>query len=118
MEPFVQNIYRDIEILARFIDAMEPLSGPSGYSLNIKYVADNSIEPPVIYVNVYEGADNCIYDDYVDQNTTLRQFERTIDRLRGFVTYCLKAIENKTSFSEEWRKAHDRPKDEVEDTPF
>lgn len=117
MEPFVQNIYRDIEIIARFIDAMEPLSGPSGYSLTIKYVADNSIEPPVIYVDVYEGASSCIFDAYVDQNTTLRQFERAIDRLRAFVPYCLKAIENKTSFIEEWNKAHSC-NEEVEDTPF
>lgn len=117
MEPFVQHIYRDIEIIARFIDAMEPLSGPSGYSLTIKYVADNSTEPPVIYVDVYEGAYCCIFDAYVDQNTTLRQFERTIERLRSFVPFCLKAIENKTSFSEEWSEAHSR-KDEIDDYPF
>lgn len=111
----VQQILRDSEIISRFIEAMEPLSGPSGYALNIKYVADNATEPPVIYVNVYEGVNNCIFDTYVDQNTTLGQFSDTLSRLRKIIHYCQKAVQNKTSYDEEWRKVTADPEP---DLPF
>ena len=104
------NIYEPQEIIKRILKEVEPLDGPSGYPVQIKYVADNSTEPPVIYVDIYEGADRSVFDMYVDQNTTLNEFEgklysRGLHSLRSRVYLCLEARRLKTSFDEELRKA-------------
>ena len=118
MTDLVQGVYTDAEIIARIIDAAEPVSGPSGYPLTIKYTADNSTEPPVIYVDFYEGDHNCLFDMYVDQNTTLSDFNYLIKRMRNVAELCAKAHQNKTTFQEEWQKMKAAKDESEEELPF
>lgn len=116
------SVYEPHEIIHRLIKETEPLDGPSGYPVNIKYVADNSTEPPVIYFELYEGVNRIVFDMYCDQDTTLKEFEgklysRGLHSLRSSVSLCLDAIRNKTSFDEELDKAI-KKKNGNEDNPF
>lgn len=107
---FLYGVYEPDEIIRRLIQEVAPLDGISGYPVTIKYVADNSTEPPVIYFDIYEGADRSVFDMYIDQNTTLAEFEKKLYSVRPFglrrcVAMCCEAIKNKTSFDVEFHKA-------------
>lgn len=114
------DVYEPDEIIRRLIRETSPLDGITGYSVNIKYHADNSTEPPVIFFELYEGADRSVFDLYVDQNTTLSMFENKLYSVRPFglrrcVALCCKAIQNKTSFDVEF---HKEAQDEESDGDF
>ena len=114
------GVYEPIEIIHRLLQETAPLDGPSGYSVTIKYVADNATEPPVIFFEIYEGANRCVFDAYFDQSTTLDAFEKKLYSMRPFglrrcVGLCCEAIKNKTSFDVEFRKAAQAKDDNEED---
>lgn len=116
------GVYEPIEIIHRLLQETAPLDGPSGYSVTIKYVADNATEPPVIFFEIYEGANRCVFDAYFDQSTTLEAFKKKLYGMRPFglrrcVSLCLAAIKNKTSFDVEFHKAAKEP-DDNEILPF
>lgn len=104
------------EIVRRILKITDPLEGPSGYPLTIKIVCDNSTEPPVIFVDLYEGADHSIFDYYTDQNTLLEDFGKKMQQLSEVVLTCFKAIENRTSYDEERGKK--KVQEENSDLPF
>lgn len=121
MQRSLYNVYQPDEIIRRLLQEVAPLDGISGYPVSIRYEADNGTEPPVIYFYLYEGADRLVFDMFLNQNTTIGEFETRLYSvkslgLRRCVALCCEAIKNKTSFDVERSKA---AKDEESDNlPF
>lgn len=113
-----QATYTDDEIIRRVIEAASPVSGPSGYPLTIKYVADNSTEPPVIYIDLCEGVELSVFDFYVDQNTNLSEFNNAMDILSRRAELCARAVVNKTDYETERDKERKRNQPTDEELPF
>ena len=120
----VFEVYKDEEIIGRLIDETNPLSGPSGYMVEINYVAPNDCEPPAIAFKVYENRKlPAIIEHWIDQNTSFGEFEDIIKDIRQSVALCCYAIRNKTSYKEEREKANEnarklREEQVDEDLPF
>ena len=120
----VFEVYKDEEIIGRLIDETNPLSGPSGYMVEINYVAPNDCEPPTIAMKIYEYREMPpIVEHWIDQNTSFGEFEDIIKDIRQSVALCCYAIHNKTSYKEEREKANEnarklREKQTDEDLPF
>ena len=116
------GIYSYAEILSRLITATSPLEGPSGYPVSIHFDADNSTEPPVIQVMIYEGgAAPPIYSNGIDQNTTLNGFENILSDINDVVSACIEADNRQVSYSQFQREKRDviTPQREEEDfLPF
>lgn len=114
----IQNIYEDSEIIRRLIDIASPLSGPTGYQLEIHYVGCNDVEPPVIYVELFEHREKKIFSIVIDQNTTLDTFNEMIHKMSDTVNFCVLASKNKTTYDEEVSKYNDSKTNETGELPF
>ena len=106
----IQDIYKDSEVISRLIDTASPLSGPTGYQMEIHYVACNDVEPPVICVELFEHREKKIYGAVIDQNTTLEVFNKIIRKMGDAVNFCVRA--------EEVSKDNNREADETGELPF
>jgi len=112
------GVYSYAEIIQRFISKTDHLEGPSGYPVEIGYNADNSTEPPVVSLKVFEGTE-CIFDTYVDQNTALHQFNKELSRLSIVIAVCLSAINEHSTFKDEWDKIYGHKEEQTDDDlPF
>lgn len=104
----VYEVYKDEEIIGRLIDETKPLYGPTGYMVEINYVAPNDCEPPAIAFKVYENRElPAIIEHWIDQNMTFEDFDEIIKGIRHSVALCCYAIRNKTSYKQESEKANE-----------
>lgn len=118
MEDRVYDIYEYAEVLSRILAATAPLDGPSGFPVEVKFLAGNTVEPPVISVDVYEGDTTVIFSDAVDQNTPASRFWGLIHSLRSTVEDCLKSRQEKKTVEEIRRERAHAQEDSESDLPF
>lgn len=95
------NVYSYDEIIRRIIDGSSPVSGPTGYMVEINFIAPNDCEPPIVTAYITENRKDVICNISVDQNTTLEHFEFELRRWNEDAELCRKASDNRTSYREQ-----------------
>lgn len=113
-------IYSRLEILDRVLRALAPVDEAlSCCPFTIKLTEDNSTEPTVIEIDLYENCGrNHLWNYIIDQNTDLDDFEYWMKDLHLHAELAALGSKNNTCFETELKAYNKRKEQENKDLPF